>query len=144
LTAMQGQYPRDHSSPGEESREHPVGWGTSGLAGPTANLTAAIQSLTTLQKEEHAENRRTVTELPRVIIDRLHGPLNELTDAIHELTRLLLDAKHHPVPTNESLEDRPLLWKSSAYPRASSTINFFEKISSWPKRPWLSKHRPTG
>lgn len=144
LTAMQGQSPRDHSSSGEESPEHLVGWGTNGLVGPTANLTAAIQSLTTLQQEQHAESRRTLTELPRVITDRLHGPLNELTDAIHGLTKLLKDAKHHPVPTETSFEDRPPLWKTSAYHRAPSLISFFEKISSWPKRPGLARHRRTG
>jgi hypothetical protein len=144
LTAMQGQSSRDHSSSGEESREHLAGWGTNGLAAPTANLTAAIQSLTTLQKEEHAEIRRTVTELPRAITDRLHGPLNELTDAIHELTKLLKDTNHHPVPTETSFEDRPSLWKTAVHPRTPSKISFFEKISSWPKRPRLAKHRRTG
>ena len=144
LTTMPGKFPRDHSSSGEESREPLAEWGANGLAGPTANLTAAIQSLTTLQKEEQGEIRRTMTDLPRVITDRLHGPLNELTDAIHDLTRLLKDAKPTPVPTDTSVEDRPPLWNTSASPRAPSMINFFEKVSSWPKRPWLARHRRTG
>jgi hypothetical protein len=144
LTAKQGQTPRDHSSSGEESREHLVGWGTNELVGPTANLTAAIQSLMTLQKEDHAEIRRTVTELPRVITDRLHGPLNELTDAIHGLTKLLKETKPHPVETDITFEERPPLWKTSAYSRSPSIINFFDKMSSWPKRPGIAKHRRTG
>ncbi len=144
LTAKQGQSPKDHSSSSEESREHLVGWGTNGLIGPTADLTAAIQSLMTLQKEDHAEIRRTMSELPRVITDRLHGPLNELTGAIHDLTKLLKDTKPHPVQTETSFEDRPPLWKTSAYSRGPSMISFFDKIGSWSKRPGLARHRRTG
>lgn len=144
LTAMQGQSPRDHSSSGGESRPHLVGWETNGLAGPTANLTAAIQALTTLQQEQHTESRRTVTELSRVITDRLHGPLNELTDAVHGLTKLLQEANLHPVPTETPFEDRPPLWKTSAYPRVPSINSFFDKIGSWSKRPGLTRHRRTG
>jgi hypothetical protein len=144
LTSIQGELPRDQSTSGGELREHLGGWGTNGLAVPTANLIAAVQSLTTLQQDEHAETRRTVTGLSRVIKEELHGPLNELTDAIHDLTSLLKDAQNTPVPMETPLDDRPLLWKGSAYPRASSHINFLERISSWPRRPWLSRQRRTG
>jgi len=144
LTSIQGEFPRDQSTSGGELREHLGGWGTNDLAAPTANLTAAVQSLTTLQQDEHAETRRTVTGLSRVIKEELHGPLNELTDAIHDLTSLLKDAQNTPAPMETPLDDRPLLWKGSAYPRASSHINFLERISSWPGRPWLSRQRRTG
>ncbi len=144
LTAKQGQSPRDHSTSGEERREHLVGWGTNGIAGPTADLTAAIQTLMTLQKEDHAEIRRTASELPRVIADRLYGPLNELTGAIHDLTTLLKDIRPHPVQTETSFEERPPLWKTSTTSRSPSMISFFDKISSWQKRPKLPKHRRTG
>ncbi|HBP89946.1 MAG: hypothetical protein KC592_06245 [Nitrospira sp.] len=144
LTGAQSKSPRDQASPGEGSRGHLVEWGTDGFAGPTANLTAAIQSLMTLQKEDHAEIRRTMSELPRVITDRFHGPLNELTEAIYELTKLLKDTKPHPMETDSTFKDRPPLWKSSAFPRAPSMISFFDKIGSWPKRPGLARHRRTG
>jgi hypothetical protein len=144
LTSVQGERQGDRSASGGELPEHVGGWGTNGLAGPTADLIGAIQSLTKLQQEEHAEARRTVTELPRIIKAELHGPLNELTDAIHDLTRLLKDAPTNPVPMETLFDDRPLLWKTSAYPRVSSTINFFERISSWPRWPWLSRQRRTG
>jgi hypothetical protein len=144
LTATQGQSTRDYSSSGGESREHLVGWGTNGIAGPTADLTAAIQSLMTLQKEDHAEIRRTMSELPRVITDRLHGPLNELTGAIHDLTKLLKDTRPHLVQTEATFEDRPPLWKTSASSRGPSMISFFDKIGSWSKRPGIARHRRTG
>ncbi len=144
LTAMQGEHSKDGSTSGVEIREYAGGWGTNGLAAPTANLTAAIQSLTKLQQDEHAETRRTVTKLPYIIKEELHGPLNELTDAIQDLTRLLKHAQNNPVPMEPPFDDRSLLWKTSAYPRPSSHINFFERISSWPKRSWLSRPRRTG
>lgn len=144
LTAMQGRSPKDHSSSGGESRPHHVGWETHGLAGSTADLTAAIQTLTTLQQEQHAEIRRTVSELPHVITDRLHGPLNDLNDAIHSLTKCLKEANLHPMPTATPFENRPALWKTSAYARSPSMISFFDKISSWSKRPGPVRHRRTG
>lgn len=145
LTGLRGQSSRDQSSSSdEESRTYPTGLGTNGLAAPTANLTAAIQSLMSLQQEQHAESRRLVTELPRIITDRLHGPLNELTDAIHDLTRLLKDVKAHPVETETMFEERPPLWKNSAYPQAPSINSFFDKIGSWSKRRGLARHRRTG
>lgn len=144
LTSVEGERQGARSASGGELQEHVGGWGMNGLTGPTAELTGAIQSLTKLQREEHAEARRTVTELPRIIKAELHGPLNELTDAIHDLTRLLKDAPNNPVPMETLSDDRPLLWKTSAYPRRSSTLNVFEKISSWPKRPWFSRERRTG
>jgi hypothetical protein len=143
LTSIQGQRQSDPSAAGGEFREHPGDWGTNGLAGPTANLTAAIQSLTKFQQEEHAEARRTGSELPSIIKAELHGPLHELTDAIHDLTRLLKSASIDPGMIEPTFDDRPLLWKTS-YPRPLSTINFFQKISSWPKRSWLSRQRRTG
>jgi hypothetical protein len=144
LTANQGHMPRDHSSSSEGSREHVVKWGTNGLTGPTADLTAAIQSMMTLQKEDHAEVRRTMVELPRVLTDRLHGPLNELTSAIHDLSTLLKETRAHPVSKETSFEDHPPLWKTAGNSRGSSMISLFDKISSWPKRPVLAKHRRTG
>ena len=144
LTAKSGQSPRDHSISGEEGREHLVGWEKNGIPGPTADLTAVIQSLMTLQNENHAEFRRTVSELPRIITDRLHGPLNELTGAIHHLTKLLKDIRPHPVQTETSSEERPPLWNTSAYSRGPSMISFFDKIGSWSKRPGLARHRRTG
>lgn len=144
LTSTQGELQGDRSASGGELREHVGGWGANGLVGPAADLTAAIQSLTKLQQDNHAEARRTVTELSRIIKAELHGPLNELTDAIHDLTRLLKDAPANPVPVETLFDDRHLLWKTSAYPRGSSTINFFERIGSWPRWPWLSRQRRTG
>lgn len=144
LTSVQGDRQGDRSASGGEFREHVAGWGTNGLAGPVAELTRAIQSLKQWQQEEHAEARRTVTELPRIIKAELHGPLNELTNAIHDLARLLKDVPNNPVAMETILDDRPLLWKTSAYPRGSSTINFFERISSWPRWPWLFRQRRTG
>ncbi len=144
LTSVRSEHSKDKSTASGELREHIGGWGTNGLAAPTADLTAAIQSLTKLQQEEHTEARRTVTELPRIIKAELHGPLNELTDAIHDLTRVLKDAPNNPVPMETLFDDRPLLWKTSAYPRGSSTLNIFERIGSWPRWPWLSRQRRTG
>ncbi|WP_342349393.1 hypothetical protein [uncultured Nitrospira sp.] len=144
LTELRGQSSKDQSSSAEESPQYPVGWGTNGLAAPTANLTAAIQALTSLQQEHHTESRRMVTELPRVITDRLHGPLNELTGAIHDLTTLLKDIRPHPVQTETSFEERPPLWKTSTNSRGPSMINIFDKIGSWSKRQGLARHRRTG
>lgn len=144
LTSMQSEHAREQTTSDGEFPEHIGGWRTNGLAGPTSNLTAAIQSLTKLQQENHKEIQRTVTEFPRVFKRELHGPLHELTDAIHDLTKLLKEAQSNPVPIETLFDDRPLLWKTSAYPRASTNSNFLEKISSWSRRPWLSRQRPTG
>jgi len=144
LTSMREEHSKDGLTPGGELGEHIGGWGTNGLAAPTANLTAAIQSLMKLQQDEHAQTRQAVTKLPSIIKEELHGPLNELTDAIHDLTRLLKDAQNNPVGMEPPFDDRPLLWKTSAYPRASSNTNFFDRISSWPRPPWLSRQQRTG
>jgi hypothetical protein len=144
LTSAQGERQGHRWASGGELGEHVGGWETNGLAGPTTDFTGVIQSLTKLQQEGHAEAQRTVTELPRIIKAELHGPLNELTDAIHDLTRLLKDAPNNAVPMETLFDDRPLLWKTSAYPRRSSTLNVFERISSWPRWPWLSRQRRTG
>lgn len=144
LTSMQGSHSRDQSTSDGELREHYGGGGANGLAGPTSNLTAAIQSLMRLQQENHADIQRTVTELPRVFRKELHGPFNELTDAIHDLKKLLRDAKNNPDPIETAFDDRPLLWKTSASPRTSADSKFLEKFSSWSRRPWLFRPRRTG
>jgi hypothetical protein len=144
LSSIQGQRQGDPSEAGGEFREHPGEWGMNGLAGPTANLTGAIQSLKKWQQEEHIEARRTLAELPGIIKSELRAPLDELTHAIHDLTRLLKSGSIDPESMEPTFDDRPLLWKTTAYPRPPSPINFFQKISSWPRRSWLSRHRRTG
>jgi hypothetical protein len=144
LTTIQRNHPEDQSISGGEFQEHIGGRAMNGLAGPTANLTAAIQSLSRLQQDEHAESQRTVTQLSRLIKEELHGPLGDLSDAIHGLTRLLKHTQNTPVLMPIPDDDRPLLWKNSAYPRTFSTVNFFGRIGSWPKRPWFSRQRRTG
>ncbi|WNM58906.1 hypothetical protein [Candidatus Nitrospira allomarina] len=144
LTAMQGRSSTDHSASGGEGRPHTAEWETNRLAGSTADLTAAIQTLTILQQEQHAEIRRTVSDLSRVMTDRLQGPLNDLNDAIHSLTKWLKEANLHPMPTEKPFEDRPALWKTSSYARSPSMISLFDKIGSWPKRPGPVRHRRTG
>lgn len=144
LTSIQDQRQWNQSASGGELREHGGGWGTNGLVGPTADLTSAIQSLTKLQQDDHAEARRTVTELPRIIKAELHGPLHELTDAIHDLTRLLKDTPPNPVPVETLFDNRPVLWKTSPRPQGSSVINFFENIGSRTGWPWLFRRRRTG
>ncbi len=144
LTSMQSNHSRDLSTSDGELREHYGGWRTNDLAGPTSNLTAAIQSLTKLQQENQADMQRTVTDLPRVFKKELHGPLHELTDAIQNLTKLLKDVQNNPVPIETPFDDRPLLWKASPDPLASPNSKFFEKIRSWSRRPWVSRPRRTG
>lgn len=144
LTSIQGNHSRDQSTSDGELREHYGRWETNGLAGPTSNLTAAIQSLTRLQQENHAEIQRTITEFPRVFKKEIHAPFNELTEAIHELSKLLGDAQNSPVPIETAFDDRPLLWKTSGYSRTSANSNFLKKFSSWSRRPWLSRPRRAG
>lgn len=144
LSSMQAQRQGDPSATGGAFREHPGEWGMNGLAGPTANLTGAIQSLKRYQQDEHIEARRALAELPGIIKSELQPPLNELTHAIHDLTRLLKSASIESEPMKATFDDRPLLWKTTAYPRPPSPINFFQKIGSWPRRSGLSRQRRTG
>jgi hypothetical protein len=147
LTSIHREHPKEPSTHSAGPREQAGEWQTNQLVGPLAKFTATLHSLTTWQKEDQAMIQRTIAELPGHIRKELHTPLNELTDALHTLTSLLADAKHHP-ESPESMggptEDHPLLWKASSSPRASSTINFFKKIRSWPGRPWLYRQRRTG
>lgn len=144
LRAIQHEPSRDGSTSTVEFRDHFGGWETKDLSIPSANLTAAIQSLKKMQQEEQAETRRAVTELPRIMKAALHNPLNELTQAIHDLVGLLKEAQTHSARLETSFDDRPLLWKTSVNSPTASTNRGFERISAWRKWPWLSRHRRTG
>ncbi|GJL54408.1 MAG: hypothetical protein NPIRA02_15400 [Nitrospirales bacterium] len=60
-----------------------------GLVGPTANLTSSIQSLKKLQEDEHLQTRQVLSDIPYVMRQELEAPLRELTDTIHDLTKML-------------------------------------------------------
>jgi hypothetical protein len=143
LTAIQSNHPGERSASGGEVREYIESWENKSLAIPTDNLTAAIQSLNAWQ-QEHAEARKMTADLPRMMKAELYGPLNDLTDAIHHLIRLLKDSTHHPFPTETFFDERPLLWKAAPSPRPFSLFNFLQKITAWPRWPRPSRQRRTG
>ncbi len=109
-----------------------------GLAGPMANLTSVIQSLTRLQEDEHAETRQTISELPRVMREELQAPLRELTDTIHDLTKALQETPTLRSPTESAFEQRPLLWKNAAEMMDPSAEIHSAKTKPWLRWPRLS------
>jgi len=143
LTSIHGEPQGDRSTSGEALREQGGGWGM-GLAGPMASLTSSIQSLTKLQEASHAETRRTMSDLTGVIRQELQASLYELTETIHELTKVLKDLPHPQVPGGRAFHSGPLLWKASADLPASSDGNPSGKAKSWPRWPRISMQRRTG
>ena len=144
LTSIGGQ---GQSTP--DTSDEPIlasggGWGMSGLAGPMASLTSSIQSLTKLQEVTHAETRRTIGSLPGVIREELQASLLELTETIHELTKVLKSAPRPQEPVSLDFPSRPLLWKGSAEPLASSHDHHSRTNKSWPRWPRISMQRRTG
>jgi hypothetical protein len=143
LTSIHGEPQGDRSTSGEALREQGGGWGI-GLAGPMASLTSSIQSLTKLQETAHAETRHTMSDLPGVIRQELQASLYELTETIHELTKVLKDLPHHQAPGARAFHSGPLLWKSPADLPAFSDGNPSGKAKSWPRWPRISMQRRTG
>lgn len=133
----------DRATSGEVLREQGGGWGI-GLAGPMASLTSSIQSLTKLQEVAHAETRRTMSDLPGVIRQELHASLYELTETIHELTKVLKDLPRHQAPVAPAFHSGPFLWKAHADLPASSDDKPSGKAKSWPRWPRISMQRRTG
>ena len=143
LTSIHGEHQGDRSTSGDALREQGGGWGI-GLAGPMASLTSSIQSLTKLQEQVHANPRRTMSDLPGAIRQELQAPFHELTETIHELTKVLKDMPPHQVLVAPAFHSRPLLWKAPADLPASSDDNPSRKAKSWPRWPWTSMQRRTG
>jgi hypothetical protein len=133
----------DRATSGEVLREQGGGWGI-GLAGPMASLTSSIQSLTKLQEVAHAETRRTMSDLPGVIRQELHASLYELTETIHELTKVLKDPPRHQASVAPAFHSGPFLWKAHADFPVSSDDKPSGKAKSWPRWPRISMQRRTG
>ena len=144
LTSIHREHQEDGVPSGEAFREPGNGWGMTGLAGPMASLTSGIQSLTKLQKEAHAETQRTMSELPGAIREELKVPLHELTETIHDLTRVLKEMQHHHAPVEAAFTPRPFLWNTSSDLLTHSEANRSGKAKSWPRWPRLSLQRRTG
>ena len=117
---------------------------TAGLTQSTAELTAAVHALTQGQEEEHARTRKSVTDLPHMIREAVQGSLEKFTISIHELVQVLKNVQPDSTPEEKAIEERPLLWKTAAYPRDTSKENLLDKIAVWPRRQEPSKHRRTG
>jgi hypothetical protein len=143
LTSVHGEHQGDRSTSGEVLHEQGGGWGL-GLAGPMASLTSSIQSLTKLQEAAHAETRRTMSDLPAVIRQELHASLYELTETIHDLTKVLKDLPHHQASVAPAFRSGPLLWKAPADLPVSSDDKPSGKAKSWPRWPRISMQRRTG
>jgi hypothetical protein len=143
LTSVHGEHQGDRSNSGEVLHEQGGGWGM-GLAGPMASLTSSIQSLTKLQEAAHAETRRTMSGLPGVIRQELQASLYELTETIHDLTKVLKDLPHHQAPVASAFHSGPLLWKAPANLPVSSDDKPSGKAKSWPRWPRMSMQRRTG
>jgi len=143
LTSVHGEHQGDRSTSGEVLHEQGGGWGL-GLAGPMASLTSSIQSLTKLQEAAHAETRRTMSDLPAVIRQELHASLYELTETIHDLTKVLKDLPHHQASVAPAFRSGPLLWKAPANLPVSSDDKPSGKAKSWPRWPRMSMQRRTG
>ncbi len=143
LTSMYGGVQGDRL-PAATTRHEPSGGPTmNGLAGPLASLASVIQSLKRMQDDEQIETRRTIAELPRQFRDEIHPSLQELTDTIHDLTKILKDAQPLLATVESPFEQRPLLWKNAADVMNPSATIRPAKAKSWPRWPSLSKLRAT-
>ena len=100
----------DHQSEGATTtrRETSGGTGMNGLAGPMANLTSVIQSLTRLQENQHAETRQTISELPRMMREELQAPFREISDTVHAFTQALQEMQTEHISSESTFEQRPL------------------------------------
>ncbi|MGD9853054.1 MAG: hypothetical protein AB7T38_17535 [Nitrospirales bacterium] len=144
LLALQRQRQNTGPATGQTCREEAGGGETYSLAKSTIDLTAAIHALTKSQEEEHARTRRTITELPRLLREAVQSSLQEFTTSIQELSQELKEVQPDTPPVEKAIEDRPLLWKTAAYPRDTSKDNLLDKIAVWPRRQEPAKHRRTG
>lgn len=113
-------------------------------AKPITELTAAIHTMTNSQEEEQARTRTTVTQLPHLIREAVQESIQEFTISIQELSQELKEVQPNSPPVEKAVEDRPLLWKTAAYPRDTSKDNLLDKIAAWPRRQEASKHKRTG
>ncbi len=139
LTWVRGENQNERATP--TRRETGGGQGMNGLAGPMANLTSVIQTLTRLQEDQHAETRQTIAELPVIMKEVLHEPIRELTDTVHELAKAVEHSQTEPRPHTPSFEQRPLLWKN-----ADDVMDPFatiepRKTKSWLRWPSITKSR---
>ncbi|MGE0474155.1 MAG: hypothetical protein AB7P17_11030 [Nitrospirales bacterium] len=117
---------------------------TSNLAQPATELTAAIRLLTKCQEDEQARTRQIVTDLPHLIRAAVQDALQDFTMSIHERMLVLKEVQPDSTPGEKAIEDRPLLWKTAAYPRDTSKDNLLDKIAAWPRRQEAPKHKRTG
>ncbi|MCA9472891.1 MAG: hypothetical protein MRJ96_05670 [Nitrospirales bacterium] len=105
---------QEERSPAVTAQRDYRGPGMNGLAGSMASLTTAVQSLTRMQEDEQIETRRMMTEVPRLLKTELQPSLQELTETIHDLTKILKEAQPLVATVESPFEKRPLLWKNSA------------------------------
>ena len=108
LTGLNGGH-QEERSPSSSTQHDYRGPGTNGLAGSMANLTSAVQSLTRMQEDEQIETRRTMSELPRLLKNELQPSLQELTETIHDLTKILKEAQPLVATVESPFEKRPPL-----------------------------------
>lgn len=133
------------SSISSESRPSVGGeWGMAGLAGPIASLTSSIQSLTKLQEAAQHETRRKMESSPGSLRHDLQDSLDELTDTIHSLTKVLKEAPTLPPSLEPISSQRPPLWKAQTDIPVLSEDSSAHKQQSWPRWPRLSKSRRAG
>ena len=109
-----------------------------------ANLTSILQALKSSQEEEQEETRHTLSGLPRSIRDELQVPLRELTETIHDLTKILKDAQPLLATVESPFEKRPFLWKNVSKVMDPSATIRPQKSRAWPRWPRFSKLRRAG
>jgi hypothetical protein len=143
LTPMHRLHGGTSRTSGGEFMERIGGMGTDSLAGPIAELTEAVRSLTTLKQSEQAAVQRTATELPRVIREEFTTPMRELNDSVHDLTASLKDLQLDRIQTTATLDDLiERLTDRVAEPRTSSGFSRAEGRRFWPKRSVASSQQP--
>ncbi len=144
LTSLEAHTQSDQAIAGGSRPMMGGEWGMAGLTGPIASLTSSIQSLTALQEAANNDTRHTKESPPGAMRNDLHDSLDELTETIHVLTKVLKEAPL-PSPSLEPISNhRPLLWKAPADVPVLTNDHSSQKPQSWPRWPRLSKARRAG
>ncbi len=144
LSSLETQSQSDQAIVGESRPMIGGEWGMAGLTGPIASLTSSIQSLTALQEAAHNETQRMMENSPGALRNDLQDSLDELTETIHGLTKVLKE-KPPPAPSLGPISNhRPLLWKAPVDVPVLSDDQPSQKPQSWPRWPRLSKSRRAG
>ncbi len=144
LTSLETHTQSDQAIAGESRPMIGGEWGMAGLTGPIASLTSSIQSLTSLQEAAHNETRRTMENVPGPMRNDLQDSLDELTETIHVLTKVLKEAPPPPPSLEPISNHRPLLWKAPANAPVLSDDHPSQKPQSCPRWPRLSRSRRAG